>query len=134
MAHVFTYGSLMFAPVWEKLVKGEYLATKGELHHYARRCVINEDYPVVFQADEKVKGVVYYDVNEEDLQALDDFEGEFYERITVDIKTRTQTIQAQVYVLKKAYFSIIDDKLWSVEDFEKEGMKRFLANYKGFFA
>ena len=132
MAHVFTYGSLMFAPVWSKLVKGSYCATKGELHRYARRCVKGEDYPVILRADEKVQGVVYYDVNDEDMQILDDFEGEFYERITVDIVTHTQTIQAEVYALKEAYFSIIDDKPWSEEAFEKEGIKRFLENYKGF--
>lgn len=132
MAHVFTYGSLMFAPVWSKLVKGTYSATKGELHHYARRCVKGEDYPVILRADEKVQGVVYYDVNDEDMQILDDFEGEFYERITVDVETHTQTIQAEVYALKEAYFLIIDDKPWSERAFEEEGMKRFLENYKGF--
>ena len=132
MAHIFTYGSLMFVPVWHKLVKGNYAATKGVLYNYARRCVKEEDYPVIFKASEKVKGVVYYDVSDEDIKTLDDFEGEFYERITVDIVTHTQTIQAEVYVLKEAYFSIIDDKLWSEEVFEKEGMKRFLENYKGF--
>lgn len=132
MAHVFTYGSLMFAPVWNKLVKGKYSATKGVLYNYARRCVKDEEYPVIFRANEKVKGAVYYDVSEEDMQILDDFEGEFYERITVDIETHTQTIQAEVYALKESYFSIIEDTPWSEEAFEKEGMKRFLESYKGF--
>lgn len=132
MAHIFTYGSLMFDPVWRKLVKGNYPATKGVLFNYARRCVKEEDYPVIFKANEKVKGVVYYDVSDEDTKTLDDFEGEFYERITVDIVTNTQTIQAEVYVLKEAYFSIIDDTPWSEEAFEKEGMRRFLESYKGF--
>lgn len=132
MAHIFTYGSLMFEPVWRKLVKGNYPATKGVLSDYARRCVKEEDYPVIFKANEKVQGVVYYDVSDEDTKILDDFEGEFYERITVDIVTHTQTIQAEVYALKKAYFSIIDDIPWSEEAFEIEGMRRFLESYKGF--
>jgi len=132
MAHIFTYGSLMFEPVWRKLVKGDYPATKGVLLNYARRCVKAEDYPVIFKANENVKGVVYYDVNDEDMKTLDDFEGEFYERITVDIRTHTDTIQAEVYVLKEVYFSIIDDKPWSEDTFAIEGIKRFLANYKGF--
>lgn len=80
--------------------------------------VKEEDYPVIFKANEKVKGVVYYDVSDEDTTILD-FEGEFYERITVDIVTHTQTIQAEVYVLKEAYFSIIDDTPWSEEAFKK---------------
>ena len=132
MAHVFTYGSLMFAPVWGKLVTGDYLATKGILPNYARRCVKNEEYPVIFKANEKVKGVVYYDVSDEDIKVLDDFEGEFYQRITVDIVTHTQTIQAEVYALKEAYFAIIDDKPWDERTFATEGIKPFLANYKGF--
>ena len=76
MTHLFTYGSLMFEDVWNRLVKGNYLSQKATLRGYARRSVKGDEYPVIFQADELVEGVVYYDISEEDRIILDIFEGE----------------------------------------------------------
>lgn len=132
MIHLFTYGSLMFEDVWNTLVKGKYLSQKAVLKGYARRCVKNEEYPVIFQADEHVEGVVYYDISDEDMVILDTFEGEYYERKEVELLVKGEPTQACVYVLKECYFDIIDPKPWSEEAFAKEGIHRFLANYKGF--
>jgi gamma-glutamylcyclotransferase (GGCT)/AIG2-like uncharacterized protein YtfP len=129
MAHIFTYGSLMFEPVWNRLVKGTYTSAPALLEGYARRCVKGEEYPVVFEANESVHGMVYYDVEPYDVALLDTFEGDYYERKTILLHN---CIDADVYVLKKEYFDIIDDKPWSVEAFEKEGIKRFCESYKGF--
>lgn len=129
MAHIFTYGSLMFEEVWSSLVSAHYTRAPALLEGYARRCVKNEDYPVVFEANESVQGVLYYDVEPYDVARLDAFEGEYYERKTVFLHN---CIDAQVYVLKKEYFEIIDDRLWSEEAFAKEGIKRFCEHYKGF--
>ena len=132
MIHLFTYGSLMFEPVWHRLVKGNYLSQKAILKGYARRCVKEDEYPVIFQGEEQVEGVVYYDINEEDLVTLDTFEGEYYERREVELLVNDKTLLAAVYVLKENYFDIIDPKPWSEALFAKEGIHRFLENYKGF--
>ena len=99
---------------------------------YARRSVKNDEYPVIFQADELVEGVVYYDINKEDMITLDAFEGEYYERKEVELLVKNEPVNACVYVLKEHYFDIIDPKPWSEAHFATEGIKRFLANYKGF--
>lgn len=132
MTHLFTYGSLMFEDVWNRLVRGNYLSQKATLTGYARRSVKNDEYPVIFQADELVEGVVYYDINKEDMITLDAFEGEYYERKEVELLVKNQPVNAYVYVLKEHYFDIIDPKPWSEAHFATEGIKRFLANYKGF--
>ena len=132
MTHLFTYGSLMFEDVWNRLVRGNYLSQKATLMGYARRSVKNDEYPVIFQANELVEGVVYYDINEEDMITLDAFEGEYYERKEVELLVKNAPVHACVYVLKKQYFDIIDPKPWSEAHFATEGIKRFLANYKGF--
>ena len=99
---------------------------------YARRSVKNDEYPVIFQANELVEGVVYYDITEEDMITLDAFEGEYYERKEVELLVKNEPVHACVYVLKEHYFDIIDPKPWSEAHFATEGIKRFLANYKGF--
>ena len=132
MTHLFTYGSLMFEPVWNRLVKGNYLSQKATLKGYARRSVKNDEYPVIFPADESVEGVVYYDITDEDMITLDTFEGEYYERKEVELLVKGTPLQACVYVLKEKYFDIIDPKPWSETLFATEGINRFLVNYKGF--
>lgn len=132
MTHLFTYGSLMFEDVWNRLVKGNYLSQKATLNGFARRSVKEDEYPVIFQADELVEGVVYYDINEEDMVILDTFEGEYYERTEVELLVKNELIRACVYVLKEKHFDIIDPKPWSEALFATEGIQRFLANYKGF--
>lgn len=132
MTHLFTYGSLMFEDVWNRLVKGNYLSQKATLSGYARRSVKGDEYPVIFQADELVEGVVYYDISEEDRIILDIFEGEYYERKEVELLVKNELIRACVYVLKEEHFDIIDPKPWSEALFATEGIKHFLANYKGF--
>lgn len=132
MTHLFTYGSLMFEDVWNRLVRGNYLSQKATLMGYARRSVKNDEYPVIFQANELVEGVVYYDITEEDMITLDAFEGEYYERREVELLVKNEPVNACVYVLKEHYFDIINPKPWSEAHFATEGIKRFLANYKGF--
>ncbi len=129
MAHIFTYGSLMFEEVWSRLVTGRYTSAPARLEGFTRRCVKNEDYPVVFEADDSVQGMLYYDVEPHDIATLDAFEGEYYERKTVLLHN---CIDAEVYVLKKRYFDIVEDKAWSEQAFATEGIKRFCQDYKGF--
>ncbi|MDD2384163.1 MAG: gamma-glutamylcyclotransferase [Sulfurospirillaceae bacterium] len=133
MAHLLTYGSLMFSGVWKRLIKGDYKAERGTINGYARRCVKGDEYPVIFPANESVTGVVYFDISEEDMKILDAFEGEYYERKTLIASLGNhQSVQVEVYVLKEQYYLIIDDKPWSETYFAQEGIKRFLDNYKGF--
>ncbi len=133
MAHLLTYGSLMFEDVWKKLVKGDYAFEKATLEGYARRCVQNEEYPVIFEAKESVEGVVYFNISEEDMALLDNFEGVFYERKSLEvIGKEAQRIAVEAYVLKACYAHIIDNRHWSEAHFKEEGIKLFLEEYKGF--
>ena len=133
MAHLLTYGSLMFKDVWKRLIQSEYKADRATISGYARRCVKGDEYPAVFPANESVTGVVYFDISDEDMQILDAFEGEYYERKTLTASLGNhQSIPVEVYILKEQYYHIVDDTLWSELHFAQEGIKRFIENYKGF--
>ena len=49
-AHVFTYGSLMYAPVWERVVVGRYQAAQASAAGFRRHAVRGETYPGVVSA------------------------------------------------------------------------------------
>src|SRR5690606_9178061 len=86
MRNIFTYGSLMFPEVWEKVASGRYRTAPATADGYARHPVIGATYPgMVPAAGQAVRGMLYFDVTPADVAALDAFEGGDYriESITV---------------------------------------------------
>jgi gamma-glutamylcyclotransferase (GGCT)/AIG2-like uncharacterized protein YtfP len=129
MPHVFAYGSLMFDPVWARVVTGSYDRFEAILKGYERKGVRNEVYPVIVPsaAYSQVKGIVYPDVSLSDLARLDQFEGEYYYRKTEQIVTRdTAKLSAEVYVLKEEYYAIISFRNWDPDHFSTIGIHFFI--------
>ena len=135
MIHIFTYGSLMFEPVWSAVVRGRYQSSPATLSGFVRRCVRNEHYPVIYpdSAAADIDGVVYFDVASDDLLRLDRFEGEYYSRKPLQLKTaRQETLVADGYILKEEYSYIATEQPWDPENFRQTGLSAFLARYQGF--
>ena len=124
--HVFTYGSLMFAPVWEHVVAGCYRASPAVLGDHARYAIRNETYPgMIARPGATVRGLVYFEISAADLAALDIFEGCEYRRITVEVAGADgRAVTADTYL----YLPL--EKLaaapWNPEGF---ALERFLATY-----
>ena len=137
MAHVFTYGSLMFDRVWSEVVEGSYDRAESILQGYDRKSVRDEVYPVIVPASpfSQVEGIIYFDISAVDLARLDRFEGEYYFRKTVEVITvDTIKMPAEVYILKEEYYSIISFEKWDPVHFSSTGihffMQSYLENYK----
>lgn len=133
--HVFTYGSLMFDPVWGAVVAGDYRNAVAEVRGFARRCIKGEIYPALVAADatDSVRGRVYFHIQAADLIRLDRFEGNGYRRATVRVALlQGGDVEAQVYVFKDRYKGRLEARDWDVAWFEREGMARFLSGYRGF--
>ena len=132
MVHVFTYGSLMFDPVWSRVVTGCYQCCDAILPGYDRKGVRNEVYPVIIPStsESQVQGIVYLDISASDLERLDRFEGEYYFRKTERVITPDMTIMvAEVYVLKEEYYAIISHKEWDPVHFCTTGVHIFMHSY-----
>ena len=134
MFSVFTYGSLMFEPVWSRGVAGSYERYEAILQGYDRKAVRGEIYPVLIPSSmlSQVQGIVYCDVSSSDLARLDHFEGEYYFRKTEQIITEEKkAFPAEVYVLKEEYYSIISHKAWDPVHFSMTGIHFFLPRFMG---
>ena len=134
MFSVFTYGSLMFEPVWSRVVAGSYERYEAILQGYDRKAVRGEIYPVLIPSSmlSQVQGIVYCDVSSSDLARLDHFEGEYYFRKTEQIITEEKkAFPAEVYVLKEEYYSIISHKAWDPVHFSMTGIHFFLPRFMG---
>ena len=65
----------------------------------ARHAVRGEAYPaIVAKSNGLVKGIIYKDISQAELDALDAYEGDEYGRIRVFVETEADKIQAWVYV------------------------------------
>lgn len=121
---VFTYGSLMFPEVWQKLVRGNYRSSQATASGYARFAVHEARYPgMVLMEGASVDGVLYHDVDEEDLQRLDQFEGSEYRRDTIVATLEDgSTLQADTYI------HIVTERLattpWAPAEFDLAGFLR----------
>lgn len=118
-SHVFTYGSQMFAPVWQRVVRGRYRSVRAAVRGYARFAIRDAGYPgMIAQADGAVEGVLYLDVGADDLARLDAFEGPEYRRQTVAVLPETGATAA---VQASTYLYLAADRLtaapWEPESF-----------------
>lgn len=124
--HVFTYGSLMFAPVWEKVVRGSYRSMPATAAEHARFDISGETYPgMVALAGARVDGIIYFDVSADDIAALDAFEGTEYRRDMIPVVLRSgDTLKAASYIFIAP--GRLTGTLWRPESFQ---MERFLNTY-----
>lgn len=135
MQNIFTYGSLMFEPVWARVVSGRYESCPATLYGYQRFAVKEEEYPVAVPAspESSISGVLYLNVNPQDMQKLDDFEGEYYLRLQVPVTTDAgERLEANVYILRPQYQHIAAPNEWDVEHFRTVGINAFMSRYQGF--
>ena len=134
MTHVFTYGSLMFEQVWNEVVRGIYRSCPGTVSGFVRRSIQHEHYPAMLPGpvSSKVEGVLYLDIDAEDLARLDQFEGSIYDRRDVQVMTDNNSHAAQAYVLNDSYRNLVSEQEWDPEKFQDEGIHQFLGGYFGF--
>lgn len=124
--HIFTYGSLMFPAIWQRVVRGVYRSTPAVLNGHARFSLIDDTYPgVVPDSEATVEGVLYFDVDEADVAALDAFEGNEYRRDTVMVVMESgETAIACTYIFLAE--SRLSKQPWEPQTFR---MTRFIETY-----
>jgi gamma-glutamylcyclotransferase (GGCT)/AIG2-like uncharacterized protein YtfP len=133
--NIFTYGSLMYIRVWEKVVRGRYDSAEATVCGFARKKVIGESYPGLIRAseDSTVTGLLYYDVSDPDLGLLDNFEGEYYERIEIPCILPGGSVRpANTFLFKRAYSHLLDNDDWNPLEFNEDCIDRFIRDYRGF--
>jgi gamma-glutamylcyclotransferase (GGCT)/AIG2-like uncharacterized protein YtfP len=134
--HVFTYGTLMFAEVWQTVVGREFATVRGTAAGYAIYRVEGAEFPGIVAAgvNDLVRGVVYLDVDEAALARLDRFEDDFYERRTLWIDCDdNQRRAAEAYVVPANNRAVLTDETWNSEEFVARGqLAEFLRRFAGF--
>jgi gamma-glutamylcyclotransferase (GGCT)/AIG2-like uncharacterized protein YtfP len=129
MRNIFTYGSLMFPAVWQRVVRGDYRSALGTIHGFRRVAVRDKEHPalIIAKGASPIEGRAYFDVSDEDVARLDHFETHRYARVGVAMTIDGKPIVADAYLALN--HNELSDVNWDVEKFEREGLPRFLAGY-----
>ncbi len=135
MTHLFVYGSLMFEPVWHRLVNTKFRKTEARLPGYRRHKIRDQVYPGIIKGQGHVDGIVYLDLDDKTMRRLDEFEEECYQRATVlVIDTNGRELQVDTYIVQNDYRFLLEEAEWDPDEFERTGLQRFISGYHGFDA
>lgn len=137
LVNIFCYGSLMYPEVWNLVVEGNYQQQPGQIFGYRRKKIRNEEYPglIAAQAKDSVEGIVYFSVSNDDVKRLDLFEGNQYIRVEVNcLLSDNNFLKTHTYLINPQQPTIVNPEDWDKQQFEQNGLKKFLDKYKGFSA
>lgn len=131
--HVFVYGTLMDDEIGGRMGLGRYGKVQAALHGFRRKMVRGEVYPgLIEDKDGAVAGLLYLDVADDDVNRLDCFEGEEYERIRVTAHLENGSpLTCETYLFREEFRHRLMDEEWDPKTFREEGRNRFIEDYKG---
>ena len=127
--NLFTYGTLMFPQVWERIGIGDFTSTPATLPGFAIYRVRDAVFPGIVRASTKdcVKGVMYLGLDEETLFEIDTYESGLYEREEVTATLANgEVVQCSAYVIPNSRCQALTDEPWDSARFEKEELEKYL--------
>jgi gamma-glutamylcyclotransferase (GGCT)/AIG2-like uncharacterized protein YtfP len=125
---VFCYGTLMLPDVWVKVVGRQAESVDAFVMNYACRRLRGVKYPGLRpQVGARTAGTLYRGVDERDLERLDRYEGEAYQRrlLPVWLASRKREM-AWCYTLRKPHLRRLTQETWSAEHFARHHLKAYL--------
>ncbi|TWT48485.1 gamma-glutamylcyclotransferase family protein [Botrimarina hoheduenensis] len=119
---LFTYGTLMFEPVWLRVVGRNRPSLPAVAAGWSVRCVAGRPYPaIVSDPDAIATGRLYQGLSERDFARLDRYEGAEYERRAIDVRLADNSIrQVFAYVARPAPYCRVSTELWDPTAFAAE--------------
>jgi gamma-glutamylcyclotransferase (GGCT)/AIG2-like uncharacterized protein YtfP len=124
---LFAYGTLQLPDVLHAVVGRRWQGEPALLVGYSRYRVRGKPYPaIVAEPAGNVAGLLYGGVAAEELALLDSYEGELYERLTVNVRVGGAANPAVVYVLGEQHRSLLSGDAWDLGEFAREHLTGYL--------
>jgi hypothetical protein len=126
--HLYTYGTLQVAAIIEHIVGRPLSGVPARLEGYARFRVRGRVYPaIVAAAGSEVPGVLYTGLDAAELERLDFYEGDLYERREVAVWAGAVAQRAATYVLRPELRHELSDEPWDFAGFLRDHLDDYLA-------
>lgn len=126
--HLFTYGTLMFPEVWERIDVGNFQSEPATLPGFAIYRVKDAVFPGIVRAEpsDQVNGLVYFDLDEESLFELDAYESDLYERVPVIAASEHGPIECTAYVIPDSNRGALTSEVWDAKWFAEHQLEKYL--------
>lgn len=130
MNHLFTYGTLMLPEVSEKIF-GQVSNEEVVLRNYRRfKLFYNEEelfYPALIgEEGTQTKGILFRNLTNQQLELIDEYEGNEYERRMVQIEAENEILEVWCYVWKPNLHFMVKEE-WSIDWFKQNFLADFLS-------
>lgn len=127
---LFAYGTLMFPPVLRAVTGLARETCPAVLDGYARYAVRGQPWPALVAEDgASTEGCLVTGIPAQAWRLLDAFEGDFYARITVEVRRAGgTTCTAETYLARAAARTWLSPRPWSPAEFRRRHLARYLAH------
>lgn len=130
--NLFAYGTLMWPDILEDVVGRNVDGCPAVLENVRRLRVKNEVYPSLVSCEGgEVSGVLYCGLSEQDIAALDRFEGPEYDRRNVQVEIGGAPMEAETYFTSEKGLDLLEETEWIPEQLPGELRRCFRESYKG---
>lgn len=125
---LFAYGTLQVPAIVAQIVGRPLAGVPARLDGYARYRVEGRVYPAVVEAAAgEVAGILYAGLDAAELERLDIYEGDLYERREVAVCVGPVLARAATYVLRPELRHHLSDEPWDLERFWREHLDDYLS-------
>ena len=125
---LYVYGTLQVPAIIQQIVGRALRGQPAALEGYARYRVQARVYPAIVEhVGGRVEGLVYGGLSSTELEQLDLYEGELYERRVVDVWKGGVVIQAHAYVLRASQHHLLSRDAWDLDAFARDHLKDYLS-------
>ena len=129
---LFAYGTLQLPDILEAVLGLRWQGAPALLPGYARYRVRGKPYPaIVPEPGGNVAGLLYPGVRAAELEHLDRYEGELYERHALSVRVDGATRAAVAYVLGEQHRALLSNESWELGAFEREHLTEYLRTISG---
>lgn len=135
----FVYGTLMFDEVLQALINRSPRKSSAVIRGYRRYCIRDQVFPgTVAATDSQVQGVVLFDISPQELEIFDEFEGEEYDKVSVqpelDEGAEAGLVgECSVYLWRHDLRGLLYGE-WDPEGFRERYLQSYVAMCTGFAA
>lgn len=123
---LFTYGTLEIPSVVKRVLGRDFVGRPAVLHDYARYLVRGESYPAIREEEgSSIRGTLYDGMDSELFRRLDKYEGEEYQKRSVEVVTEDGGRHpAFVYTCSA---DLLSETPWDPDIFIRDHLTEFLT-------
>jgi gamma-glutamylcyclotransferase (GGCT)/AIG2-like uncharacterized protein YtfP len=126
--HLYAYGTLQVPAIFAAIVGRELAPRPARLRGYARYRIADRPYPAIVEAPgDEVDGLVYLGLEASEIDRLDIYEGDLYERRELRVWVGAGSIDAASYVLRPEHAHRLSRERWDLARFEQDHLASYLA-------